>query len=220
MNKRFYILSIITIFFTINSSAQFNGGDGDGYGSSSFGSFGDEEPLPIELSNFEAFVNGNSIEIRWQTITELNNDFFIIEKSVDGKIWFVLNKIKGSGNSNILINYSITDNNPYNGISYYRLKQVDYNGCFKYSNKILIDYMAYISEIIIYPNPARDRIIIKSSKHELENINIYNSLGQDVAISTSVILRSNNTIVINIILLPKGIYFIKTKDIIRRFYKY
>ena len=84
-------------------------------------------PLPIELIKFEASKNSNWIDLNWETASEINNDYFVVEKSIDSKEWSQVITLAGAGNSSTKNEYSEIDLNPYIGISYYRLKQMDYN---------------------------------------------------------------------------------------------
>lgn len=96
-------------------------------------------PLPIELLSFTATPNGNSNLLKWSTATETNNDYFAIEKTGDGISWTEIGRVVGAGNSTHILNYQFSDNNLIAGVSYYRLKQVDYNGQYTYSNIVAID---------------------------------------------------------------------------------
>ena len=89
--------------------------------------------LPIELLEFEAECENENVILRWSTGSEINNDYFDVEKSVDGISFSSIGIINGSGNSNNIINYSYNDYELESGMSYYRLKQVDFNGQFGYS---------------------------------------------------------------------------------------
>ena len=90
-------------------------------------------PLPIDLANFHATPYYGYNKISWQTLSEKNNDYFELEKSADGKTFDLLKHIPGAGHSSVLLNYETTDNNPCKPVTYYRLKQVDYNGDCTYS---------------------------------------------------------------------------------------
>ncbi len=90
-------------------------------------------PLPIELIDFSAKGENNSIKLNWTTVTESNNDYFTLEKSSDAINFNPFATIKGAGNSNKTLIYTYTDENPLNGINYYRLKQTDFDGKFEYS---------------------------------------------------------------------------------------
>ena len=97
-------------------------------------------PLPIELISFNAHIDVDQVELAWVTSSEINNDFFTIERSVDTKLWEEVVVINGAGNSNQLISYYETDYFPYEGVSYYRLKQTDFNGAFTYSNIVPVKF--------------------------------------------------------------------------------
>jgi autotransporter-associated beta strand protein len=89
-------------------------------------------PLPIKLLSFDAKRNGDGVNLKWSTAAEINNDFFTIEKSQDAITYSTLTTVPGSGNSSSVKNYTTTDNSPYEGTSYYRLKQTDHDGKFVY----------------------------------------------------------------------------------------
>ncbi|HNQ12865.1 MAG TPA: T9SS type A sorting domain-containing protein [Bacteroidia bacterium] len=114
-------------------------------------------PLPIELLFFDAELNNDVVDLRWQTATEKDNDYFTIERSGDGKTFEDISKVKGAGNSTTVRNYSAVDPSPLNGISYYRLKQTDYDGTSTHSEVVSVNYTAKTPEeaniISVGPNP-------------------------------------------------------------------
>ena len=95
--------------------------------------------LPIEIINFSGAKNGNSNELKWTTLTEMNSAYFTIEKTVDGKNYDKVGTVEGAGNSFINNEYSLTDFHVENSINYYRLSQTDFEGKSKYSELISID---------------------------------------------------------------------------------
>lgn len=111
-------------------------------------------PLPIELLNFNAIMNSGKVDLTWSTASERNNDYFTIEKSKDGFNFETVTLVSGAGNSTSIIEYTDVDYKPYSGISYYRLKQTDYNGLFSYSKIVSVNYFFGDDGITIYPNPA------------------------------------------------------------------
>jgi len=120
--------------------------------------------LPVELSSFTASTNGSAVLLKWQTATEVNNHGFELEK-VSAAL-AIYGFVKGSGNSNSLKYYSFTDNNISPGIYNYRLKQIDNNGNYKYSNVIIINAGQKTRQVCIaqnYPNPFNPVTTIKYS---------------------------------------------------------
>ncbi|RMG79584.1 MAG: hypothetical protein D6707_07885, partial [Bacteroidetes bacterium] len=96
-------------------------------------------PLPIELISFSAIANELTVDIQWETATEINNHYFVIERSKDGKNWEEVIRTPGAGYSNKPISYFEKDYAPYHGISYYRLKQVDFDGKETYFNIVPVE---------------------------------------------------------------------------------
>lgn len=138
----------------------------DGYalksGFTSFSAFGIGSSgggaLPIELISFGAEVEDEDkreIKLYWSTQSELNNDYFTIERSVDGLNFEEVIKVDGAGTSLMVKNYTALDKSPERGLSYYRLKQTDFDGKFEYFDPVAIEFGTILpSELLIYPNPA------------------------------------------------------------------
>lgn len=132
--------------------------------------------LPIELSYFEANVLKNkTVRLFWQTSLEINNDFFTIESSDDAITWKIVEIVEASGNSEHEISYETLDPAPFSGLSYYRLKQTDYNGEYSYSalRQVEIEEVS----IQIYPNPATRFISLLNLQDDNVFISIYNNQG-------------------------------------------
>lgn len=104
--------------------------------------FNNVDPLPIELLSFSFEIHPGVVLLRWITATEINNDFFTIERSRDMLQWEELGKIQGAGNSNELLSYNFSDRNPVRGISYYRLKQTDFDGKFEYFAPVAVNMLS------------------------------------------------------------------------------
>jgi hypothetical protein len=186
-----------------------------------FGSTSGANPLPITLIAFEAYVCETSVCLNWQTASELNNDFFTIEKSADGFNWEKLKDIKGAGNSQTILNYNTIDNSPFSGLSYYRLKQTDFNGEFEYSAIEPVKFKnKTVPRLILYPNPTRDNITIEGLPSGLQFIKIYNSFGQEVSSFEKVIQNGELTIQLNTSFLKPGVYYIKTNNNYSSFIKH
>ena len=128
-------------------------------------------PLPIELLSFSAVPDGEKVDIKWETSTETNNDYFTIEKSKDGKTFSKLMDVTGAGTSTSIKEYFEADYQPYAGTSYYRLKQTDKNGDFKYFNMVSVNFNAQ-KNIVLFPNPIDNasNLNIKVSGYQNEEV--------------------------------------------------
>ncbi|HMT29732.1 MAG TPA: hypothetical protein PKD91_10665, partial [Bacteroidia bacterium] len=125
--------------------------------------------------------------VYWATGTEINNNFFNLESSSDGLNWNHLATIQGSGNSTNIRHYSFLDVNPFHSWNYYRLKQVDFDGHYTYSEIISIKMEEIVTEeteLIVYPNPSYKRVVeveVQNLKEmELMELLVINSLGEVV----------------------------------------
>ena len=121
-----------------------------------FGSATGSNPLPVDLVSFNAREENDKVLLDWQTASELNNDFFEIQRSEDGENWMVIGEVDGNGTINEVIEYGYTDARPLFGSSYYRLRQVDFDGQFEYSpvRSVNIQHSGRSLEVTLYPNPT------------------------------------------------------------------
>ncbi|MFC5270554.1 T9SS type A sorting domain-containing protein [Adhaeribacter terreus] len=115
-------------------------------------------PLPVSLRSFKGQVSSGGISLKWQTASEQNNDRFEVERSTDGKHFEKIGMVKGNGNSSNTIAYNFLDRHPQQGTNYYRLKQVDFDGKFEYSNIIWVQNTDKSSafSVMMAPNPCID----------------------------------------------------------------
>ena len=170
-------------------------------------SVNDQDPLPIKLINFSAKLNQDRVDLEWITEAEMNNNYFTIERSLNGFDYEHLLDIDGAGNSNYKNIYTSIDLNPYQGISYYRLKQTDFDGHFTYSKprKVELKSTSSKSRYLIYPNPVKNSLNIECLEYQIENIEIINAFG--VIIQKYNLNSMKN--VIDVSDLVPGNYFIK-----------
>ncbi len=114
-------------------------------------------PLPIELLSFTGKSEGAKNKLMWVTASETNNDYFTLERSETGLTFEAFTQVDGAGNSSVMIDYSTYDPSPYNGITYYRLKQTDFNGHYMYSPIIEVaNKLDQIAVSNVHPNPTTD----------------------------------------------------------------
>jgi hypothetical protein len=175
-------------------------------------------PLPIELLSFTSECYNQSIVLEWITATEINNDYFSIERSIDGINWQLVAIVDGAGNSTSNTIYSFIDVGRNDDLSYYRLKQTDFNGQFKYSAIIAMEECENpINELDIYPNPVISTLNLsyKGDVGLINSISVYNVLGEVVYYST--FFESE----IDFDDLPRDTYFLHvrldSKNIVKRF---
>ena len=126
-----------------------------------FGSF----ILPVELINFQVKQKGNNNVVEWTTATELNNDFFYIERSKDGKNYKRIGKIKGAGTSSTLRKYTFVDKKPAIGLNYYRLHQVDFDGTTATSDVVTLSFAGGEKSLSIKPTIAYDQIMVEFTQN-------------------------------------------------------
>ena len=196
--------------------------DGDITSTAAFTDFGvftladtdgpNNNPLPIELLSFDATLHNDLVDLEWITASEKDNDYFVVERSADGQNWEDILVQPGAGTSFIQNTYSDLDNAPLNGISFYRLRQVDTDDSFTHSNTVAVDRSKLYGDFSVYPNPNTDgNINIKFDKYNDEDLTvtivdangklIYNELiGADIRGKFHNIMLND---------LPKGVYFIK-----------
>jgi len=164
--------------------------------------------LPIELLSFTAIPAGVTVQLEWSTASETNNDYYTVQSSKDGLSFKKVLRMNGAGNSNTVLHYSAIDYNPYDGTSYYRLMQTDFDGQLSYSNLLVVDIVNKPADSFnIYPNPfnAFTTIKMNDASNIKTELRIYDVLGADVMnailINQITTLETNN--------LPSGIYFYK-----------
>ena len=157
--------------------------------------------LPIELTDFTGSQQGHAVKLEWTTASELNNDKFIIERSSNGDDFDAIGIVSGAGTTEIVHNYQFFDQAPAGGINYYRLKQVDLDGAFTYSQMIVVEVSGEASYLKIYPNPSNGMCTIMNTDGSSEIV-IMNELGEVVYTITG----NANITHINISQLPAGMY--------------
>ncbi|MCS7019863.1 MAG: T9SS type A sorting domain-containing protein [Cytophagales bacterium] len=174
-------------------------------------------PLPITLVSFEAFVEQQEgswepyVALRWTTARDIDNDFFTIERSTDGENFTEIQRIPGAGNSDAVISYGTTDNAPLHGISYYRLKQTDFDGTFTYSKIVSVQVnLTLASRLSVYPNPnSGSRFFLNMKSEEVKSLAIYDLSGRLQAFCTSFELTSQGLHPVSDTQLSRGSYFVK-----------
>ena len=173
-------------------------------------------PLPVTLLDFTAKAVNADVELQWETATETNNAYFVIERSADGANWKDLSRVDGHGNSVIEENYTSYDDAPLRGTSYYRLIQVDQDGHQTYSGVVSVNTGVGLSTLSVYPNPAVDQVVVTGSVMQGAGVRLYNSAGRTVEVPMQ---RSVGQVVLDVSGLPKGMYFVRIESQTIKFLK-
>ena len=168
--------------------------------------------MPVGLVSFEATaVNNNAVRLSWETSSEQDNDYFVVERSVSGEDgWEEIATVDGAGNSETPKNYTDMDNMPVSGISYYRLKQVDFNGQERVHEmeSVYID-AAGMGDLVIFPNPATGLVTLKGDIVSLSTFKLLNAMGQDIRMNVSSYKQGDGSLVLDISSLRAGVYMVK-----------
>jgi len=166
-------------------------------------------PLPVTLASFEGYCNDNEIELRWTTLSESNNDYFVVEKSFDAINFIELQTIPGVGNSSATNNYVVYDYDLSDRTKYYRLKQVDFNGTTEYHDIISVGCETESFEVTqVWSNNNSIGFNIITSIPEDMSICFYDCTGKIIRKEEYFIDKGINEITLNNLTISTGIYML------------
>tara|TARA_R110002096_G_scaffold387403_4_gene581585 strand:+ start:15828 stop:20795 length:4968 start_codon:yes stop_codon:yes gene_type:complete len=219
---------LIDLYDADNFGAASNLPDLDNDGEYDFRDTDNQISLPITLLYFNAIKQGEQVLLKWATTSEINNDFFTIERSQDARNFRPILKHTGAGNSQVEIHYERYDKNPLQGTNYYRLRQTDFNGETKEFPIEVVQFNPTRNSIRIYPNPGDGNLLNLEFANELGGETIYISInsanGQKILARELIALPENVTTKIEILngmKLTSGIYIVKIEfDSKQKLFKY
>ena len=160
--------------------------------------------LPVDLTKFDVKKTQKSVMLSWATASEKNNDHFDIQKSSNGSDFKTIGQVKGNGTTATGANYDFEDNTPSVGVAYYRLKQVDNNAKFVFSQVRSIRFGN--NKLLVAPTLAKEAISIIVSDDENINYEIINLNGQKILVGKAISQQ-----LIDVSSLNSGLYFIRTQ---------
>jgi hypothetical protein len=161
-------------------------------------------PLPVTLISFTASLLDQQVELRWETSSETQNEYFTVLRSADAESWDSVGRVDGNGNSETASYYQFLDPHPLAEQSYYRLKNTDFDG-YNYLSRVCEISLPGKEEVItVYPNPASGMLEISSSGNLPFTVDILNAAGQEVESAG----KHLSVITLNVSRLPTGLYFV------------
>ena len=161
--------------------------------------------LPVELLHFHANPANGQVALNWSTASEVNNDYFTVERSADKENWEEVVRLDGNGSTNTMNQYSTIDPKPLIGTSYYRLKQTDTNGQYSHSHVVPVTFLS--EELEIYPNPTSDIFYVQGDLSNVSVIQIIDGRGRVVSFDSQTNLAKEwNLAELG---LDRGVYFVE-----------
>ncbi len=160
-------------------------------------------PLPVELALFSGYRDGKRVKLNWSTVSETNNSHFVVERSIDGLDWQAFDVVVGVGTTTSLTNYESIDSKPYDRISYYRLKQVDFDGSVNFSDIISVNNSA-VGSFEMYPNPGNSVTALRSNA-SMNSILVTNAQGRTIETIETLGLHNYN---LNVSDWRNGVYYV------------
>jgi hypothetical protein len=164
--------------------------------------------LPIELGEFDAEARPDHVALSWWTASELNNDHFNVERSTNAMDFDPIGAVPGAGTSTSTMHYEFIDHQPLIGISYYRLRQVDFDGQFTYSVTRSVHYRGHDDGVQAFPNPATDHITfrIKANEKGRCELRLLDTKGRSVRIEQRNVQAGTMDLVLSLADLVPGKY--------------
>ena len=179
--------------------------------------------LPVEIISFTAtIISGREVELNWSTASELNNDFFTIQRSVDAINWEYVGTTKGAGTTFERQDYSLMDQTATGKAVYYRLQQTDFDGEQKDYEIRSVDFNEWSEshDFIVYPNPANEKATISgASVSSTSEIQLFDLSGKNVTAIVQIERMQNGNFILNTLDLNPGMYLIRIGNDAKRFQK-
>ncbi len=161
-----------------------------------------QNPLPVELLSFDGTMINGVTHLNWQTASEINCKLFEVQRSKDGSDWNTFASVDGAGNSTTLNEYTMRDESPFADLTYYRLKQIDFNGDYEYSDVIVVKSTSS-DGILAYPNPVKDVLELQGLPYDC-SVRVVDATGKLIYSGTQSTIPTDNW--------SRGVYQLKIVD--------
>lgn len=172
---------------------------------------GGSVPLPVELVSFDSEITGSAVRLSWLTASELNNDYFSVQRSENGVDFYEIGTVQGNGTTDEMHSYSFADRNPFSSIQYYRLQQFDYDGASEIHKTIVVDLNEFNAprSAEAFPNPTTDEVNLRFDRQTvIAELNLVDLSGKIVA-QLAAKGESGMEFGSKLPQLEKGLYFIR-----------
>lgn len=166
-------------------------------------------PLPVELVAFKAVKAENAVNVTWATASEKNNAYFSVERSADGKNFTAIGQVEGAGTTSLAKQYAFADKNPLSNVSYYRLKQVDFDGAAEFSQIVkVVNTKGPTASVNAFPNPTTALVNIEiGGLNEAATLQVIDLTGRVVA--EQILAKDATKAQVNLASQPAGVYQVK-----------
>jgi hypothetical protein len=167
-------------------------------------------PLPVHFSAFDAYADKCNVQLNWNTAMEINNDYFIAERSHDGRMFTEVGRVQGAGNSSEIQHYSYADEHPEDGLNYYRIQQVDRDGKHTATSvKQVYVHCSGDEAIKVFPTVSNNTVnVLLPKRYENATVTVLTTLGQKVIVPME---NTNGSYRINIAPLAAAMYVIRVQ---------
>jgi hypothetical protein len=173
---------------------------------------GNNSPLPVELLSFSGNCEGKNTKLKWVTASEINNDHFNIERSVDGVNYEVIGKVQGQGNSTITNTYTYSDEYSLSDMTYYRLQQIDFDGSSETFGPVVVrncQSQSVLDFVVTGQESGNTNLLIESPYSGKFNLTVLNTQGQVIINTEVTISEGSNLVPLQTDMLSTGIYHVR-----------
>lgn len=169
-------------------------------------------PTPVDLIEFYAYPDGKKSVLNWSTASEENNKGFEVMRSKNGVDWEVIGWVDGNGSTFEMQRYKFLDESPNNGVNYYKLKQLDFNGAFEFTDIRTVDFKSSVERASIYPNPTSGELNIELPDFEPGKV-VFQVMNINKKVVFEKIYENSDALnhQINLMDLPASVYVLKVK---------
>jgi hypothetical protein len=169
-------------------------------------------PVPVKWISFTGEkIKNNAVKLYWD-VNEIDNHIYFVERSLDGQSFSAIGEVAASTAPGNLHSYNFTDTKPFASTNYYRLKQVDKNGNYSYSNIIVISFDESIGGFVVYPNPTTEFVnLFSNANYNKLQVNVYDAIGKLVYTQNKQSVNKGEIIKVPLTGFAKGVYSIKVE---------